>query len=190
MIKYKTYLRALELDDYIKINKWHQEYKIYSRVTGNKYFIAKARDKEWVKSVVLHDSNKKYWAICLKENDEMIGYFSVIDIDWRNRKANIGGITIGQEYQNLRMGHDALDQVLKYVFNELGLNKLYTTYLENHIVTGRGIKKFGFKEEVLLREEVYKLGKYHNVIIASLLRKEYITLEQQLSNKLKTDPKK
>ncbi len=179
MSGYKTYLRALELDDYIKINEWHMDERVYERITSNKFFIAKARDKEWIKKVILDDTKSMYWAICLKENNEMIGYSSIDNIDWRNRKANIGGITIGPEYQNLRLGYDAFDQILTYIFNELGLNKLYTSYLENHIATSRSAKTFGFKVEIFLREEVYKLGKYHNVIIASLLKREYIPLEQK-----------
>ncbi|OQY05509.1 MAG: hypothetical protein B6I20_01125 [Bacteroidetes bacterium 4572_117] len=176
MKEYKTYLRALEIDDYIKIHKWHEDKKVYSRITGNKFFIAKVRDKEWIESVVLGDPKRMFWAICLKENDEMMGYTSLRDIDWRNRKAAIGGITIGREYQNLGLGLDAFDQVLKYIFNELGFHKLHTKYLESHLVTAHSIKKFGFKKEAILRNHVFKLGKYHNVEIASLLRHEHKTL--------------
>jgi len=120
-----------------------------------------------------------YWVVCLKKSGEMIGYMSLFNIDWRNRKADIGGITIGREYQNLGLGLVSIDIVLKYIFNDLGLRKLFARYLESHLVTtARIIRKFGYKEEILFRDEVYKLGKYHNVIGASLLKRDFIPLEQ------------
>jgi RimJ/RimL family protein N-acetyltransferase len=181
MAKHEIYIRALEIDDYVNINKWHKDKKVYSRITANKYYIAEARDKEWIKKVVLGDPSKMYWAICLKESDEMMGYMSLYNIDWRNKKADVGGITIGREYQNLGLGLESMDVVLKYIFYDFGLRKLFARYLETHLVTAHSIKKFGYKEEILFREDVYKLGKYHNVIGASILKKDFIPLEQQKS---------
>jgi RimJ/RimL family protein N-acetyltransferase len=103
----------------------------------------------------------------------MIGSTSLINIDLRNKKADIGGITIDKKYQDLKLGFDAFDQVLDYSFNELGLNKLSSGYLDSQMITAHGLKKYGFVEELLLREEVYKLGKFHNVVVVSFLASEY-----------------
>ncbi|OQY05516.1 MAG: hypothetical protein B6I20_01160 [Bacteroidetes bacterium 4572_117] len=179
MAKHEIYIRALEIGDYANINRWHKDEKVFSTITSNKYFISLARDKVWMEKLVLGGSNSMYWAICLKETDEMMGYMSLHNIDWRNRKSDVGGITIGREYQNLGLGLAAMDVVLQYIFNDLGLRKLFATYLESHPITWHAIKRFGYKEEILYRESIYKLGKYHNVIGASLLKKDYKTLEQQ-----------
>lgn len=169
----KTYLRALEPSDYEIINKWHNDEKIFSRTMANKFFISTERDKEWVKKLIMDDSNFLFLAICLKETDEMIGNLSLTNIDLRNRKAYIGGINIDQKYQNQKLGFDAFDQFLDYAFLEMGLNKLNTGYLDSHKVTAYSLSRYGFVEELRLREEVYKLGKFHDVIVVSLLASEY-----------------
>ncbi len=173
MNEYQTYLRAVEPEDIEKINQYHNDEKVFSSTMANKFFISLERDKVWAKNLMLDDSKAVYWSVCLKENDNMIGFTSLINIDLRNRKAYIGGMTIDREYQNKKLSLDAIEQVFNYGFHELGLNKISTGYLETHRVTEISLRKFGFVKEMLLREEVYKLGKFHNVIIASLLASEY-----------------
>ena len=179
MAKHEIYIRALEVEDYFNINKWHKDEKLFSTITSNKYFIAGVRDKKWMEKLVLREANSMYWAICIKKTREMMGYMSLHNIDWRNRKSDVGGITIGPEYQNLGLGMAAIDRVLKYIFYDLGLRKLFARYLESHSITGHVIKKFGYKDEIFFRESVYKLGKFHNVIGASLLKRDFKSLEQQ-----------
>jgi len=173
MSEKKTYLRALEPTDYEIINKWHNDEKIFSRTMANKFFISTERDKAWVQKLIMDDSKVMFLAICLKETDKMIGSLSLVNIDLRNRKAYIGGITIEQEYQHQKLGFDAFDQFLDFAFLEMGFNKLNTGYLDSHVVTAYSLKKYGFVEELRLREEVYKLGKFHDVIVVSLLASEY-----------------
>jgi RimJ/RimL family protein N-acetyltransferase len=177
MNDYKTYLRALEPEDIEKINEYHNNETVFSRVMANKFFISLERDKAWAKKLMMDDKEAIYWSICLRENDKMVGYTSLINIDLRNRKAYIGGVTIDQEYQNQKLAQDAYEQVFNYGFYELGLNKMNTGYLEDHIVSEIIFMKFGFVKEMLLREEIYKLGKFHNVVIVSVLSSEYKRLK-------------
>ena len=123
MKEYKTYLRAIEPEDIEKINEWHNDEKIFSRTMGNKFFISLERDKAWAKKIMMDDSKVIFWAICLKDSGQMIGSTSITDIDLRNRKAYVGGITVQQEYQNQKLGFDAFEQVLNYCFYDLGLNR-------------------------------------------------------------------
>ncbi len=175
----KTYLRALESGDYKMLNEWHNDEKIFPFITANKYFISSARDEKWIREVILNDTKNLYLAICYKENDEMIGYTSLLDIDYKNSKALIGGWTMDRKYQRRQIGVDAWLQFLDFVFNDLGLNRLVTAYLEENIVTARHMKTHGFKVECLLRDEVYKLGKFHNVVTVSLLASEQKAKSQQ-----------
>jgi len=173
MTENRTYLRALELSDLKKLNQWHNDDNIYPHITGNKYFISSARDEKWLKDILKNDSSSFHLAICYKETDEMIGYTSFLDVDYLNSKAIIGGFTLDRVFQRRHFGTDAFLQYMNFAFNEMGLNRLVTAYLENNIVTARHMKIHGFKIESILREEVYKLGKFHNVVVVSLLASEY-----------------
>lgn len=179
MSNFKTYLRALEPGDWQLFNKWHNDDEVFMHTMANKYFISGERDKRWSKELMVKDSDSIFLAVCLKENDIMVGSTSLINIDLRNKKAFVGGINIDKPYQDLKLAFDAFDQVLEYSFNELGLNKLLSVVLDTQEITAHGLRKYGFKEESVLREEIYKLGKFHDVIVFSFLASEYREMIQR-----------
>ena len=49
---------------------------------------------------------------------------------------------------------------------------IYSHILEYNIASQRLHEKIGFKKEGVLRERVYKNGKYHNLIVWSILKGE------------------
>lgn len=176
----RVYLRAFELDDYKLINMWRKDEEDYKLVAGNKYFVSSEKDKKWVEEKIFNDAKDIYLAICIKENDEMIGYLSIKNIDWRNSKAEWGGITIG-ERQHRGKGYslEAAYLMLEHVFCELGLNRFYGYWLEANkgsIIMG---KKLGFKQEGVLRDFVYKGNKFNSVLLMSILKEEFKTLKDK-----------
>ncbi len=173
MKNYRTYLRAIEPGDWSLLNKWHVDEEVYQTTMANKFFISPERDKTWANNLMINNSDSIFWAICLCDTNEMIGCTSLVNIDQLNKKAYIGGITIDQQFQDLKLGFDSFDQVLDYAFNELVLNKLSSGYLVSQMKTAHGLRKYGFKEEFRLREEIYKLGKYHDVIVVSFLSSDF-----------------
>ena len=68
---------------------------------------------------------------------------------------------------------DVLKMLVRYGFENLNLNRLSTETYEfrkEHIQT---IEKAGFTKEGILREHVFKKGRFYNSIIHSILRSEY-----------------
>ena len=171
--KQNCYLRAFEPEDYKITHKWRNDPDLTNLLTGNKYFVSSEREKHWVEEKIKDDSKEIYLAICDKNTHEMVGMVCINNIDFRNSKASIGGMTLGKEHWKKGYGVAAQVLLLKYVFEELGLNKLSTNYLVEHDITKRSLKKFGFKIEGVARQDIFKNGKYHDVEYASLLKKEY-----------------
>ena len=169
---FKIFLRALEVSDYETINDLRDDEGVFSNIMGNKYYISKEREKKWI-GELFFDDTKIYWAICLNTSNKLIGFCCIADIDWRNRKAKVGGMTINNEYRNKGFGIESLKLIMNYVFNELGLNRLTIVYKKNNKITEHGINKLGFKKELLLRENIYKQGKFQNVVKVAILESEY-----------------
>ncbi len=142
--KENCYLRAFEPDDYKITHKWRADPDMVKLVVGNTIFVSSEREKRWIEQKIFDDSKEIYWAICDKETGEMVGFTSLRQIDYRNRKARWGGITIGKEFWNkgYAMATNALS--LRFVFEELGLNRVYTCYLEGHEVSKAIFEKNGF----------------------------------------------
>jgi len=174
----RVYLRAFELDDYKLINKWRKDNEITKFLGGNKYFISSERDRKWIEEKIFDNKTSNYLAICLKDSEEMIGYLSIINIDWRNRNAEWGGIIIGnKEHQRKGYSKEAAYLMLDFIFNELGMNRFYGYWLESNKASIQMGLKLGFKQEGILRECIYKNGKYNNLLLLSILKKEFEKFE-------------
>ncbi len=83
-------------------------------------------------------------------------------------------IQIGNsEKQSKGVGTKSTKLILEHAFNNLNLNKVYLTVL---VKNERAIKlydKCGFRIEGTLREEVYKNGRFEDMYIMSILKKEF-----------------
>ena len=167
----RVYLRAFELEDYKLINKWRNDNEINENFASNKLFISSERDRKWIEERIFNDKKDISLAVCLKENNELIGYTSIKDIDHWNKCAEWSGIIIGDKI-NRGKGYSSEIQhmVLTYLFNELGLHRVYAYQLEDNQASIAMVKKSGFKVEGILRQCLFKDNKYQNLLIISILK--------------------
>ena len=168
------YLRLMEPQDYETTYPWRNDYNMQKMTCGPLRFISKEMEKNWAQNRSLNNTQDIYLAVCLIENDKMIGYTSINDINYINRSCNIGGIVIGDK--NSRDGNEIVEVyllLLSYVFDQLNMNRTYGEYLEDHIMTAINVRTYFYEIEGCERQAVYKDGKYHNVIFVGLLREEY-----------------
>jgi len=178
----RIYLRAFELNDYPLIHRWRSNQDITRYLSGNNYFVSSEREKKWVEDKIFNDRESMYLAICLKLNDAMIGYTSINNIDYRNRKVEWGGTLIGEiEYHGQGYATEAAIIMLNYVFEELGMNKCYAYCLEEHEATRRLFCRLHFTQDGILRENIFKNNVYRNMLLFSILRNEYEPIRDKLS---------
>jgi [ribosomal protein S5]-alanine N-acetyltransferase len=180
----KIYLRAFEPDDYRNINRWRRNEEVYRLTGGNRHFVSSERDRQWVLEKLLDNKAEIYLAICLAENDAMIGYVSLSDIDYQNGRAEWSGIVIGEEqYRGHGYATQAIYLLLEYAFDELGLHRISGSWLAENTVSMFVGRMMGFRQEGVLRDYVFKLGKRHDMVIMSMLKPEF---EQLRSRYVKT----
>ena len=83
-------------------------------------------------------------------------------------------ILIGNhKFWNCGYGTEAMLLLLDYAFNHKNLHKVQAIVLKDNIASLKMHKKLGYIEEGLLRENIYKDGKYKDQVILSLLKSEY-----------------
>jgi diamine N-acetyltransferase len=108
-----------------------------------------------------------------KENDKKIGTIGLSNIDYRNQKAEYG-VLIGElDEQGKGYAKEASDILIDYGFYELNLQKIYLKVFHDNKAAIRLYKKLQFKEEGLLRKEIYKNGLFKDVLVMSILREEW-----------------
>jgi len=180
----KVYLRAFEYTDLELINKWHNDEEINLMTGGNKYYISSEYDKKWLEDKMLNNTKNIYCAVCIKKNDKMIGFISLNNIDYRNRKAYWGGMLIGdKEERNKGYATNAAYLMLRHGFEELCLNKITGHWIEDNKASILIGKMMGFKQEGKLKDEVYKNDKYNNVIIMSLFKDDFKYVKENFGGK-------
>lgn len=134
--------------------------------------VAEGNQKAWYENSVLKDPSKVFFAVYTIEHDEFIGCCGFRSIDLRNRNAEpfffFKKLERGKGY-----GVESLILMMDYGFGYLGLNKVIGHVAEFNEVALYVDKKFGFKEEGLLREHYFFEGKFHNVHRLGMLAREF-----------------
>ncbi len=176
MLKGNTiYLRLFEPDDYEKTYQWHNDFDLQKTTCGPLRFVSKEIERNWVILKASHNQNDIYLAICLIENDEMIGWYSITDIDFLNRKCHCSGVVIGdRRYRDGIAYREAGDLAFQYIINELNMNRITGACLKEHILSRANMEASFWKLEGIERQAIYKNGEYHDICHYAILREEYL----------------
>jgi len=111
--------------------------------------------------------------IYIKETDELIGFGSIIYIDWINKSDHCPSMIGDRKYWSKGYGSEARLLLLDFAFSERGFNRIWALILENNIASRRMFEKCGYKTEGVLRQSIYKNGKFQNQVIMSNLQEEF-----------------
>ncbi len=168
------FLRLLEPRDYEKTYKWRSDYDMQKMTCGPMRFISEEMEKCWALSKSQNNTNDIYLAICTIETEEMIGWISINNIDYRNQKCKCGGIVIGDNnYRDGMAAFEASRLMLRYVFDELNMNMVRGACLREHVFSRANMEAKFYTLEGVEREAIFKAGKFHDIMHYSLSRDEY-----------------
>ena len=93
-------------------------------------------------------------------------------IDWRNRSAEFG-IVIGEKrFWNQGYGTEAVNLLVRFGFQTLNLHRIMLRVDANNPRAIRAYEKAGFIHEGRLRDAEFKDGKYHDLLLMSILDHE------------------
>jgi len=128
----------------------------------------------WFDKFVINDKNTIMFAIRDIANNELLGCCGLCYINWIHRYADLS-FYIGKDnlYVDDIYALEAVDLLIRYGFNELGLNKVWTEIYEFDKIKINFLHKYGFKKDGQLRENYFYDGNWWDSIIFSLLKKEY-----------------
>ena len=178
MKNFRVYLRALEPDDYKTTIKWRNDDEIWSMVGGPKYFVSTEFEKQWVNNAINNPKEIRL-GICFKETGELIGLASITDIDWINKSAHCPSMIGEKKYWGSGLGTESRLLLLEFAFYERGFERVWAHILEGNIASIKMFEKSGYKKEGLLRNSVYKNGRFQNLVAMSILRKEFDELVKE-----------
>ena len=111
----------------------------------------------------------------LHHYNERVGFLGILRMDPRHQHAEFA-IMIAPEHQGKGYATNSTRLLINYAFMQLPLHKLYLYVDKENEKAAHIYEKIGFQKEGELREHYFVQGKYHNVIVMSLLRDEYVEL--------------
>ncbi len=116
--------------------------------------------------------NYYLWAIELKELGEPIGSIAVVGQNEKTDMAHIG-YCIGKPWWHKGYTSEALAAVIRYLFCEVGANRIETMHDPANPHSGGVMRKCGMRYEGTLRQAARSNRGIHDAVTYSILASEY-----------------
>ena len=107
--------------------------------------------------------------IFLKKNNLHIGNIKLGPINSHHNRADIGFIIGDKKYWGQGYSTEAIGALVKFAFNEIGLQKLTAGCYEGNIGSAKALLKAGFIQEATLNSHVILGDKRANVFIFGIV---------------------
>lgn len=168
----RIYLAALEKEHCQKL--WEDfEYDNINLTEPLNIGHSVSKSDDWFQEIQRLQGNKNVRLGIFLHRGEVIGDVALQNIDWRNRSCSIGLGIQKIEHRSKGYGSEAVQLMLEYGFNNLGLHRIWANTLECNISAQKSLEKTGFIKEGCSRKAEYFAGKYFDKLHYGLLRDEY-----------------
>jgi RimJ/RimL family protein N-acetyltransferase len=136
-------------------------------------------DRRWVSRYIKvamdkFDKGDKYtWGVFRKLTNTFLGVAVIKNIDDENKVCEVG-YAIGQKYWRRGFTSMAASLVIDYAIKELDINRIEIRVDCENENSCKFIENLGAVQEGVIRQALYHDGGYHDLIMFSILRDEYL----------------
>lgn len=124
--------------------------------------------EEWIggHESAFQQGSRMVFAITLKSG-ELVGAIGM-SINEKHRRGE-PGYWIGKAFWNNGYCTEAVQEVVRYGFEELGLNRIEARHMTKNPASGRVMAKAGMKLEGTLRQHVLRWDSFEDLVIYGIL---------------------
>jgi diamine N-acetyltransferase len=132
-------------------------------------------EETWFDNMIKSPAAQHPMVIEARRGDDwiMIGNCGFHFIDWRVRSAEVGIFIGDKSFWNQGYGTDVMRLLLRHGFKTLNLNRIALEVFETNPRAIRAYEKAGFIHEGRRRQDMFKEGRYIDVLMMSVLRSEW-----------------
>jgi RimJ/RimL family protein N-acetyltransferase len=164
-------LRELSRRDIAHINRWRHDRSVIEGLAAPFRYIDVEVDEAWFDRYLAARDQQVRCAVC-EDAGPICGVVSLTSIDRVHRSAEFH-IMIGEPQSRGRgLGTDATREMVRHAFRDLNLHRVYLTVREGNAAARKLYEKVGFKVEGLLRDAVYKDGRFENLVMMAILESD------------------
>ena len=113
-------------------------------------------------------------AVLAREDGRLMGLTELYGIDYYERKC-YWGLILSEEYRRQGYGTEVADLIMRYVFEDLGFNRLKSYTHSGNTGSMQFHKSLGFVQEGRLRQEFFFGGEYVDGLDYAILREGYFS---------------
>ncbi len=112
------------------------------------------------------------WGITLREDDSVIGMVGYNYWVRHDHRASVG-YDLAREFWGLGIMTEALRAVIAFGFDQMALNRIEADADMRNPASARVLEKVGFSREGVQREQFYEDGRFHDLGLFALLRRDF-----------------
>lgn len=164
-------LRAFDNSDLCRLLTYVNDYDVMRSASGGLLLPSTVEDEaRFMGNQTSYSAGEYQFAIEDLASGDLIGQCGLTRLSWKNRVAEVTILIGEKEYRGKGYGTDAIRTLCRFGFGEMNLHKLKAVVFDFNEPAKRCYEKCGFIIEGLLRDEIYREGKYHDVTVMSLIR--------------------
>ena len=173
LITNRLLLRKFLIIDSVIVAKLAGVFEIADTTIRIPYLYKEEEAKKWIKR---HDDwfvNEQSinWAITLKENKNLIGAISLMNIDKNNNHAELG-YWVGKPYWGRGYATESAEALINYGFEVIKFNRFHAHHLSRNSASGKVLLKIGMKREGTLREHIVKWDQFEDIELYGILKSD------------------
>ncbi|MBA2758573.1 MAG: GNAT family N-acetyltransferase [Chloroflexia bacterium] len=175
-----VYLRPIQEDDAVHAAHWSMRESDANWGNGRGVVSGRAW---WHEMEKLQKESPQEWvrfAVCLRDNDEAIGFVGIDDIDYTHRFGESESELVNPSYRGNGYGSEAKHLLFDYAFNTLGLHALQSWVLFENTRSAAALRKQGYREAGRSHWDIPRDGAFTNVVTFDLLGEEWRAMPRRV----------
>ncbi|MBW1731451.1 MAG: GNAT family N-acetyltransferase [Deltaproteobacteria bacterium] len=171
----KVLLRAIEERDLPLLHEWANDPEIWDFLDSWHFPLSERDGQKWFEHLSEKSLDQRF---AIETPDfGLIGTANLVNINWKDRNAFHGMMLGNKNIRGKGYGTDTIMTVMRYAFEELGLERLDGSMIEyNEASLAVYIRKCGWKEEGRQRRHYFRKNKFWDRIIVGITRQDYFQL--------------
>lgn len=162
-------LRLVAREDSARLLTWRNSPEVAAYMYTD-HAISQAEHDRWFEGV-LAAADRRYWII--EADGEPVGLANLVRIDRTAQRCEWAYYLGEASTRGKGLGSRIEYVVLRYVFETLGLNKLWCEVLVENEAVWKLHQSFGFQREALFREHVFKDVRFQDVVGLGMLAADW-----------------
>ena len=173
----RTKMRPIERKDLKYTLEWANDPEI-SYYTGYMFPISMEMEEKWYERILAAEDRRTF--IIETKNNEVIGLTAILNIDWKNRKAELSMLIGNKKMWGKGYGRESVRTMLNHIFNNMGMNKVYGRIIDYNQAALKMDLGAGYSQEGYIKEDILIQGEFHDRYLIGITKAEFNKQKEEL----------